>query len=57
MEELRTRDSLDMMSQQQKITYLEDKVRQLSKFEQSMSFYKLFDKNLVNNQITEYLLN
>lgn len=33
MEELRTRDSLDMMSQQQKINYLEDKVRKLSKFE------------------------
>ena len=33
MEELRTRDSLDLMSQQQKITFLEDKVRELSKLE------------------------
>ncbi|WP_456440922.1 DUF389 domain-containing protein [Psychroserpens sp.] len=33
MEELRTRDSLDLMSQQQKITFLEDKVKELSKFE------------------------
>ncbi|MGB1308843.1 MAG: DUF389 domain-containing protein [Oceanihabitans sp.] len=33
MEELRTRDSLDLMSQQQKITYLEDRVRKLSKLE------------------------
>ena len=35
MEELRTRDSLDLMSQQQKITYLEDKVRKLSKLERN----------------------
>ena len=33
MEELRTRDSLDLMTQQQKITFLEDKVKELSKFE------------------------
>ncbi|WP_034057415.1 DUF389 domain-containing protein [Lacinutrix jangbogonensis] len=33
MEELRTRDSLDLMSQQQKIAFLEDKVRKLSRFE------------------------
>ncbi|RKE90995.1 DUF389 domain-containing protein [Ichthyenterobacterium magnum] len=33
MEELRTRDSLDLMTQQQKITFLEDKVKALSKFE------------------------
>ena len=31
MEELRVRDSLDLMSQQQKIVFLEDRVRQLSK--------------------------
>lgn len=35
MEELRTRDSLDLMSQQQKITFLEDKVRELSKLERN----------------------
>ena len=35
MEELRTRDSLDMMSQQQKITYLENKVKALSKLERN----------------------
>ena len=33
MEELRYRDSLDLMSQQQKIMFLEDKVAQLSKLE------------------------
>ncbi len=33
MEELRTRDSLDLMTQQQKITFLEGKVKQLSKLE------------------------
>ncbi len=33
MEELRYRDSLDLMSQQQKIVFLEDKVAQLSKLE------------------------
>jgi uncharacterized hydrophobic protein (TIGR00271 family) len=33
MEELRYRDSLDLLSQQQKIIFLEDKVAQLSKFE------------------------
>ena len=33
MEELRYRDSLDLLSQQQKIIFLEDKVAQLSKLE------------------------
>jgi uncharacterized hydrophobic protein (TIGR00271 family) len=33
MEELRTRDSLDLMSQHQKISFLEDKVKELSKYE------------------------
>ena len=33
MEELRSRDSLDLLSQTQKIRYLEDKVSQLSKLE------------------------
>ncbi|WP_452221500.1 DUF389 domain-containing protein [Lacinutrix salivirga] len=35
MEELRSRDSLDLLSQQQKIVFLEDKVRELSKYEQN----------------------
>lgn len=35
MEELRTRDSLDLLSQTQKIVYLESKVRQLSKLEKN----------------------
>jgi Predicted membrane protein len=33
MEELRSRDSLDLLTQQQKINFLEDKVAQLSKLE------------------------
>lgn len=33
MEELRTRDSLDLLSQTQKISFLENKVRELSKLE------------------------
>lgn len=41
MEELRTRDSLDLLSQTQKITYLENKVRQLSKLEKN---YIAFDE-------------
>ncbi len=35
MEELRTRDSLDLLTQTQKITYLESKVSQLSKLEKN----------------------
>ncbi len=35
MKELRARDSLDLMSQKDKITYLEDKVSKLSKFERN----------------------
>ena len=49
MEELRTRDSLDLMSQQQKITYLEDRVRQLSKLERSyIPFEELSNEVKVN---------
>jgi len=52
MEELRYRDSLDLMSQQQKIIFLEDKVAQLSKLEKDQIPFKevyeeaqaLFDK-------------
>jgi uncharacterized hydrophobic protein (TIGR00271 family) len=35
MEELRTRDSLDLLSQTQKIAFLEDKVKSLSKYERN----------------------
>jgi len=35
MEELRTRDSLDLMSQKQKIIFLEDQVRRLSRLERN----------------------
>ncbi|GAB1857497.1 TIGR00341 family protein [Flavobacteriaceae bacterium MHTCC 0001] len=41
MEELRTRDSLDLLSQSQKIAFLEDKVMQLSKWEKN---YVPFDE-------------
>ncbi|MBB3125094.1 putative hydrophobic protein (TIGR00271 family) [Mesoflavibacter sabulilitoris] len=40
MEELRTRDSLDLLTQQQKITILENKVRQLSVFEKDQIPFK-----------------
>ena len=43
MDELRTRDSLDLLSQTQKITYLENKVKQLSKLERH---YIAFDELL-----------
>ncbi|GGZ79514.1 DUF389 domain-containing protein [Algibacter mikhailovii] len=41
MEELRTRDSLDLLSQNQQISYLKDKVRKLSKLDKS---YAAFDE-------------
>jgi len=41
MEELRTRDSLDLLSQTEKISFLENKVRQLSKLEKN---YIAFDE-------------
>lgn len=40
MEELRTRDSLDLLTQQQKINILEDKVRVLSKLEKDQIPFK-----------------
>ncbi|WP_336128306.1 DUF389 domain-containing protein [Mesoflavibacter sp. CH_XMU1422-2] len=40
MEELRTRDSLDLLTQQQKITILENKVRQLSLLEKDQIPFK-----------------
>ena len=49
MEELRTRDSLDLMTQHQKITFLEDRVRQLSKLERSyIPFEELSNEVKVN---------
>ena len=41
MEELRTRDSLDLLSQTEQINYLENKVRQLAKLDKSYSSSKL----------------
>ena len=49
MEELRTRDSLDLMSQQQKIIFLENKVKQLSKLEKNnIAFEELTKEVKVN---------
>lgn len=56
MEELRTRDSLDLMSQQQKITFLEDKVRELSKLEQGyVPFEELSKEVNINYENIESL--
>jgi uncharacterized hydrophobic protein (TIGR00271 family) len=52
MEELRTRDSLDLMTQQQKIIYLEDKVRQLSKLEQNYIPFEDLSKEVKVNYET-----
>ena len=52
MEELRTRDSLDLMSQQQKITYLEDKVRQLTKLERNYIPFEDLSKEVKINYET-----
>ena len=49
MEELRTRDSLDLMSQQQKITYLEGKIRKLSKFEKDFIPFEELSKEVKIN--------
>lgn len=48
MEELRTRDSLDLLSQTQKIAFLENKVQQLSKLEKN---YVAFDELLRDVEI------
>ena len=40
MEELRSRDSLELMSQQEKIIFLEDRVRKLAKFERNQIPFK-----------------
>jgi len=49
MEELRTRDSLDLLSQSEQIRYLENKVKQLSKLErQYIAFDELIKEVHVN---------
>ncbi|MEP1490265.1 MAG: DUF389 domain-containing protein [Algibacter sp.] len=55
MEELRTRDSLDLMSQQQKISYLEDRVRKLSRLERSqIPFEELVQEVKINYETIEH---
>lgn len=44
MEELRTRDSIDLLSQTQKINYLETKVRQLAKLDKNYSSFDAVTK-------------
>lgn len=54
MEELRTRDSLDLLSQTQKITYLENKVQQLSKLERNyIPFEELTQEVKINYETIE----
>lgn len=49
MEELRTRDSLDLLSQSQKIRFLEDRVRVLSKLERDqIPFYQVAQEAKLN---------
>ncbi len=56
MEELRTRDSLDLLSQTQKIAYLESKVLQLSKLEKSyIAFEELAKEVKINYETIEQL--
>ena len=54
MEELRTRDSLDLLSQTQKIAYLEGKVQQLSKLERNyIAFDELTKEVKINYETIE----
>ncbi|TYA69848.1 DUF389 domain-containing protein [Seonamhaeicola marinus] len=54
MEELRTRDSLDLLSQTQKINFLEDKVRQLSRLEKNnIPFEELAEEVKINYETVE----
>ena len=56
MEELRTRDSLDLMSQQQKIIFLEDKVQELQKYERNqIPFEELTKEIRINYENLEQL--
>lgn len=52
MEELRTRDSLDLMSQQQKISFLEDRVRKLSHLERNQIPFEALAKEVKINYET-----
>ncbi len=49
MEELRTRDSLDLMTQQQKINYLEDRVQKLARLEQYQIPFESLSKEVEIN--------
>jgi len=49
MEELRTRDSLDLMSQRQKIVFLESKVKELSKYESNKILFDELSKEVKIN--------
>lgn len=54
MEELRTRDSLDLLTQTQKIAYLENKVRQLAKLEKNyVAFDELIKEVKINYETIE----
>ena len=56
MEELRTRDSLDLMSQQQKIHYLEDRVQRLSRLERDqIPFDELIKELKINYEKLEHI--
>lgn len=49
MEELRSRDSLDLLTQSQKISFLEDRVRKLSRLERDqIPFYELSKEIKIN---------
>ena len=49
MEELRTRDSLDLMSQQQKINFLEDRIQKLARLEQHQIPFESLSKEVQIN--------
>lgn len=54
MQELRVRDSMDILSQTQKIAFLEDKVRQLSKLEKNyIAFEELIKEVKINYETIE----
>ncbi|WP_185956515.1 DUF389 domain-containing protein [Changchengzhania lutea] len=54
MEELRTRDSLDLLTQTQQIAFLENKIRQLSKLERNyIAFDELTKEVAVNYETIE----
>ncbi|OUR91353.1 hypothetical protein A9Q87_10345 [Flavobacteriales bacterium 34_180_T64] len=56
MEELRTRDSLDLMSQHQKISYLEDRVKKLSRLERDqIPFDELIKELKINYEKLEQI--